>query len=90
MPKEAGIAMQHHYERYDAGKHSACLTLVFMALRLLRQHEIGESAEEEIPELLYDRFELDPEQVERLVEKVLESTDDIIAIAITLSSYAAQ
>ena len=61
-----------------------------MAPRLLRQHEIGELSEEEIPKFLYERFELDPEQVERVVEKGLESTDDIIAIAITLSSYAAQ
>ncbi len=90
MPKEAGIAIQHHYEPYDVGKHSAYLTLVFMVLRLLRQYEIGESAEEEIPEFPYDRFELDPEEVERVVEKVLVSNDDIIAKAIAFPSYAAR
>jgi hypothetical protein len=49
IPKEVGIAMQYQHEPYDAGKHSAHPTLVFMALRLLRQHEIVEAFEEEIP-----------------------------------------
>jgi hypothetical protein len=53
-----------------------------MALRLLRQHEIVEASEEEIPEFLYERFELDAEGVECVDEKVLESNDDIFAIAI--------
>jgi len=78
--------MQCQHEPYDAGKHSAHPTLVFMALQLLRQHEIGEASEEEIPEFLVERFELDPEEVERVVEKVLESNDDIVAIAITSPS----
>ena len=78
--------MQCQHEPYDAGKHSVLPTLVFMALQLLRQHEIGEASEEEIPEFLVERFELDPEEVERVVEKVLESNDDIIAIAIASPS----
>jgi len=78
--------MQCQHEPYDAGKHSVLPTLVFMALQLLRQHEIGEASEEEIPEFLVERFELDPEEVERVVEKVLESNDDIVAIAITSPS----
>jgi len=80
--------MQCQHEPYDAGKHSAHPTLVFMALQLLRQHEIGEASEEEIPEFLVERFELDPEEeeVECVVEKVLESNDDIIAIAIASPS----
>lgn len=78
--------MKYQHEPCDAGKHSAYPTLVFMALRLLRQHEIGKASEEEIPEFLVERFELDPEEVERIVEKVLESNDDIIAIAIASPS----
>ena len=78
--------MQCQHEPYDAGKHSVHPTLVFMALQLLRQHEIGEASEEEIPEFLVERFELDPEEVECVVEKVLESNDDIIAIAIASPS----
>lgn len=50
------------------------------------QHEIGKASEEEIPKFLVERFELDPEEVERVVEKVLESNDDIIAIAIASPS----
>ena len=78
--------MQCQHEPYDAGKHSVHPTLVFMALQLLRQHEIGEASEEENPEFLVERFELDPEEVECVVEKVLESNDDIIAIAIASPS----
>ena len=78
--------MKYQHEPCDAGKHSAYPTLVFMALRLLRQHEIVEASEEEITELLYERFERNKEEVERVVEKVLESNDDIIAIAIASPS----
>ena len=78
--------MQCQHEPYDAGKHSAHPTLVFMAPQLLRQHEIGEASEEEIPEFLVERFELDPEEVECVVEKVLESNDDIIAMPIASPS----
>jgi len=78
--------MQCQHEPYDAGKHSVHPTLVFMALRLLRQHEIGKASEEEVPKFLVERFELDPEEVECVVEKVLESNDDIIAIAIASPS----
>ena len=78
--------MQCQHEPYDAGKHSVLPTLVFMALQLLRQHEIGEASEEEIPEFLVERFELDPEEVECVVEKVLESNDDIIAMPIASPS----
>ncbi|MAV54020.1 MAG: histidine kinase, partial [Gammaproteobacteria bacterium] len=52
--------MKYQQEPCDAGKRSAYPTLVFMALRLLRQHEIGKASEEEIPEFLVERFELDP------------------------------
>lgn len=82
--------MQYQHEPYDAGKHSAHPTRVFMALRLLRQHEIVEASEEEIPELLYERFERNKEEVERVVEKVLDSNEDIFATAIASPSLAAR
>jgi len=51
------------------------------------QHE---ASEEEIPELLYERFERNKEEVERVVEKVLDSNEDIFATAIASPSLAAR
>lgn len=81
MPEEVGIAIQYQHDPYYAGKHSAYPNLIFMALRLLRQHGIGDAPAEEIPEFLYERFELDRDEVDRVVAKVLESKDEIVAIA---------
>ena len=81
MPDEIPIAIRHqHNPEYD-GKHCAYPNLTFMALRLLREQGIGDAPLEKIPDSLYARYELDPEEVAAKVQQVIDSSDKIGAMA---------
>lgn len=81
MPEEIGTAIQYQHDPNYSGPHCAYPNLIFIALRLLRQHGIGDAPSEEIPEYLLDRYGLEREQVEEVTERVIESREEIEAIA---------
>ena len=81
MPEEVTIAIQYQHDPMYSGKHCTYPNLIFMALRLLRQEGIGDAPLEEVPDYLFERYELDREQVMEKVRSVVESADEIAAIA---------
>ena len=81
MPAEVTTALRFQHEPDYMGEHSVYPHLIFIVLRLLRQHGIGDAPPEEIPRALYRRYDLDPDRVMEAVQKVLASSDDIKQIA---------
>jgi HD-like signal output (HDOD) protein len=81
MPEEVTTAIQYQHDPMYSDKHCAYPNLIFMALRLLRQEGIGDAPLEEVPDYLFDRYELDREQVMEKVRSVVASSDEIAAIA---------
>ena len=81
MPAEvcAGIRFQHEPD-YD-GEHSAYANLIYIAMRVLRTHGIGDAPPEEVPPTMYERFDLNPEDVMAAVQKVVASEEALKQIA---------
>ncbi len=85
MPEEIGTAIQYQHDPNYSGPHSAYPNLIYIALRSLRNHGIGDAPCEEIPEHLFDRYELDREQVEQVTQQIVDSGEEIEAIASNFS-----
>lgn len=81
MPEEIGTAIQYQHDPNYSGPHCAYPNLIFIALRLLRQHGIGDAPCEDIPEHLFDRYELDIDRVLEVTQEVVDSREEIEAIA---------
>jgi hypothetical protein len=60
-----------------ADDHSGYANLLFVATRLLRQHGIGDGPSERIPDEVYKRLGLSPEDAEEVLEQVLEKADGL-------------
>lgn len=81
MPEEVNTAIRYQHDPDYSDAHCAYPNLIFMALRLLRQEGIGDAPLEEVPDELFARYQLDRDQVMEKVKEVIESADDIAAIA---------
>ncbi len=81
MPGEITTAIRYQHDPQYSGKHCAYPNLIFMALRLLRQQGIGDAPFEEVPDYLFDRYDLNKEEVMEKVESVVASAEEISAIA---------
>jgi HD-like signal output (HDOD) protein len=81
MPDEITTAIQYQHDPMYSDRHCAYPNLIFMALRLLRQEGIGDAPLEEVPDYLFDRYELNRNDVMEKVQAVVNSGDEIAAIA---------
>lgn len=75
MPEELSTALRRQHDPDYDGPHRVYAHLVFIALRLLRSHGIGDAPPETVPQSLYDRYSLDREEVEAVVARVAGSPD---------------
>ncbi len=81
MPPEVSVALRFQNEPEYEGEHCAYAHLIFIAMRHLRHHGIGDAPPEEIPLPLYERYGLDPVKVAAAIDKVLASAEDIRKMA---------
>lgn len=81
MPDEVKATIQFQHDPSYNGPHCAYPNLIFMALRLLKQEGIGDAPLEEIPDELFDRYQLNRADVMEKVREVVESADEISSIA---------
>ncbi len=81
MPEEVTTAIQYQHDPMYSDKHCAYPNLIFMALRLLRQEGIGDAPLEEVPDYLFERYQINREDVMKKVKAVVDSSDEIAAIA---------
>jgi len=85
MPEEVIVGLRHQNNPNFQGEYSQYAKLIFVAQRLLHQHNIGQGPKLEIPQSVFDDLHLDPEKAQQTVQNILESSDDLKHIAHELS-----
>lgn len=75
MPEELSTALRFQHDPDHDSEHCAYAHLIFIALRLLRVHGIGDAPAEAVPDTLYLRYHLDPEETALAVARVADSED---------------
>lgn len=81
MPQEVVAAMRHQHNPYYQGEHHAYAKLVYVARQLLANRGFANGVYQEIPDIVYEDLRLDPSAAAVTVENILESADDLQAIA---------
>jgi HD-like signal output (HDOD) protein len=74
MPDEVCAGLRFQNEASYIGPHSEYANLVFVAMRLLRQHGIGNAPLEDIPAELFERLHLDPQKAAQAVQQVVDAS----------------
>ena len=59
---------------------------MFVAMRLLRRHGIGNAPLESIPAEVFERLHLDPEQAVQAIQHVIDASEEIRSIASSLAA----
>jgi len=85
MPEEVVIGLRHQNNPSYQGENSQYAKLIFVAQRLLHQHNIGQGPKLDIPQQVFDDLHLDSEKARQTVQNILESSDDLKHIAHELS-----
>lgn len=81
MPEEVAIALRHQHNPSYNGDYSLYPKLIFVARQLLANKGFGGGSYQEISGSLMEELHLDPETAEITVENILESAEDLQAIA---------
>lgn len=81
MPGEVVAAIRHQNNPHYQGEFSAYPKLIFVARQLLANKGFSNGTYQEIPDTLFEELHLDRETAEITVENILESADDLEAIA---------
>ncbi len=84
MPGEViAAAKEHHNDDYD-GEYAGYVKLIQIADRLLKNHNMSDAANEEIPAQLYEYFGLTEEQIYETMDEILQGKDDLDAMTMAL------
>jgi HD-like signal output (HDOD) protein/prolyl-tRNA editing enzyme YbaK/EbsC (Cys-tRNA(Pro) deacylase) len=86
MPEEICLAVRYQNESSYAGESSAYANLMFIAMRLLRKHGIGDAPLENIPDQLFERLQLDRGKATAAIEAVIESSSDLDSMVSNLAA----
>ncbi|MES2822214.1 MAG: HDOD domain-containing protein [Pseudomonadota bacterium] len=87
MPEEVVISLRHQNNPNYNGEHASYPKLIFVAQRLLHQHNIGQGPKLEIPAKIFEDLHLNPEKAQQTVINILESGPDLLHIAHDLSPH---
>lgn len=85
MPDEVIVGLRHQANPHYQGEHAIYAKLIFVAQRLLQQHNIGHGPKLSIPPQVFDDLHLDPEKAFTTVANIIESSGDLKLIAHELS-----
>ena len=80
MPEEVCVALRYQQDGHYSGPHDVYANLIYVAMRLLRRHGIGDAPPEPVESAMYDKLGLSPERCEEAILKLVNS-DDIQSIA---------
>jgi HD-like signal output (HDOD) protein len=78
MPEEVCASVRFQNEPDYAGADSTYANLVFIAMRLLRRHSIGNAPLESIPAHLFEQLRLDPEKAVAAIQHVVDASQELI------------
>lgn len=86
MPEEVSVALRFQNESQLDTEEGTYANLLFIAMRLLRKHGIGDAPLEPIPEELFARLNLDPEKAEEVITNVMEASAELNMIASNMAA----
>lgn len=86
VPDEVCDGLRYQNEPDYAGPNHAYANLMFVAMRLLRRHGIGNAPLESIPAEVFARLHLDPEQAVLAIQHVIDASEEIKSIASSLAA----
>lgn len=86
MPDEVSLALRFQNEPNYAGPGYLYANLIFVAMRLLRQHGVGNAPLEPIPDELFQRLHLDPEKAKQAIQQVVDASEQINNLAAELAA----
>jgi len=82
MPESICNALRHQNDPTYDGEDSEYSLLIYLANNLLRQHDVITGASlQPIPDTVYKQLNIDPEQAKEVVANILESNEELKAIA---------
>ncbi len=87
MPEEVVVGLRHQNNPHYQGEYSQYAKLIFVAQRLLNQHNIGNGPKLSIPDQVFEDLHLDPEKAMATVANIIESSDDLKHIANELAPH---
>jgi HD-like signal output (HDOD) protein/prolyl-tRNA editing enzyme YbaK/EbsC (Cys-tRNA(Pro) deacylase) len=87
MPEEVVVGLRHQNNPHYQGEYAVYAKLIFVAQRLLHQHNIGRGPKMAIPAQVFADLHLDPEKADATVTNIIESSDDLKHIAHELSFH---
>lgn len=87
MPEEVVVGLRHQNNPHYQGEYSQYPKLIFVAQRLLNQHNIGNGPKLSIPDQVFEDLHLDPEKAMATVANIIESSDDLKHIANELAPH---
>jgi len=75
MPEEVSTALRYQQDAEYTGPHAIYANLIFIAMRLFRQHGIGDAPPEPINDAMFEQCGLDRVRCEELIGKLVLSAD---------------
>lgn len=84
LPEPICVALRYQGNADYEGPEYAYPLLVFIAMRLLRQHGVGDASLEPIPVSAYQRLQLDPAAAQQAILRVMDARDELGRIAAKL------
>ena len=86
LPEEiVTTAFEHHNENY-VGPHAVYVRLALVADRMLKTHGIGDSESHDVPPAILEALKIDEVQVIMVMNRLLEGSDGLNAMAQQLSA----
>lgn len=86
MPAEVCVALRRQNEADFEGDHQTYARLLYIAMRLLRRHGIGDAPTDDIPEELFEQLHLDRDKAEQAIARVMESSVELNAMAANMAA----
>lgn len=87
MPEEVVVGLRHQNNPDYQGEYAVYAKLIYVARRLLYQHNIGRGPKQAIPAHVFEDLHLDPEKANTTVANIIESGDDLKHIAHELAPH---
>jgi len=81
MPDEIVVALRQQCNFAYDGEHASYAKLIYVAKQMLANNGFGDALPEEIPDHMFESLHLDKEMAIATIENILESGDDLNAIA---------
>ena len=75
MPEEVAAGVRHQHDPDYTGAHAVYANLIYMSLRLLREHGIWDAPPETIAEDIFSRYGLRAATCREVIAQLVQSQD---------------